>query len=216
MKNKKNSLLIYKTKKGYYFNAETKKRESKAVYKIQFFEGRRLRKEAVKKGIETYKEGNKNFAKEVAIDLSEQARKREVEKKELMKESRSEEFFWNLDKGNKGFKTGNIKIITPVGGTISTAKNGAENTAAAFEDLKAILSEIANKERKEKGGKYLFTVPTTIDPDTGQIIYDFSAVNFSGEDLEEEEEQGEENNSKEDPNEDLRGELIAGWDLRNG
>ena len=216
MKNKKNSLLIYKTKKGYYYNAETKKREPEAVYRLQFFKGRRLRKEAVKKGIETYKEGNKNFAKEVAIDLSEQARKRQNEKIELYKESKREDFFWNLDSGNKGFKKGKIKIITPKGGTISTKNNGAENTAAAFEDLKSILGEMA-REQKTKGKKgafYLFTIPIYTDPETGEIVYDFSAVNFSGE-LSEEDEEKEEN-AGDELQEAMQAELIAGWDLRNG
>tara|TARA_R110002073_G_scaffold77799_2_gene188144 strand:+ start:924 stop:1568 length:645 start_codon:yes stop_codon:yes gene_type:complete len=178
MKLKKgNSLLIYKTPKGYVFNRETGKRTSEAAYNLQFFEGRRTRREAVDKGLRLMQ--TKTNLKQPQIQrmtelFSETIREKQQEIKEDIERGKMYLPYYQIDKGNSKFKNENIKIITPAGGVIYS-KFDNNNAFSAFEDLKSIMANVVESNKK-KGGAYALSVAKLVDLSTGQITYDFSDI----------------------------------------
>jgi len=178
-----NSLLIYKTEKGYFFNRETGKRMKAVAYDMQFLEGRRVRRQALEKGLERLQTAKtKKQVKEAqrfTEQLSESLRIKATELKELRSQRLISEYipYWELAKDNKNFKKGKVTIKTPSGGTI---KSSADNLNAldAFQDLTNLLNKSIEEHKKAGNDSVLISVKREIffNEETGEeeILIDFS------------------------------------------
>ncbi len=190
---KGNSLLIYKTEKGYYFNRETGKRMKGAAYQLQFMEGRRIKRQAVEKGLKLLEDAKSKKdiekAQRITEQFSESLRIKEKELKEFRQSRELEEFvpYWELANNNKGFKNGRVKIITPSGGVISSKEDNL-NALDAFQDLTNLLNKAIEQNKKAGGDSVLVAAKkkTYFNPETGEeeTTIDFSQLQeFTAKDI---------------------------------
>lgn len=188
-----NSLLIYKTEKGYFFNRETGKRMKRAAYELQFLEGRRVKREAIDKGLKllekatTKKEIQK--AQRFTEQFSESLRIKAKEQREQREQRSISEFvpYWELANNNKGFKKGKVKIITPSGGVISSKEDNL-NALDAFQDLNNLLNKSIEESKKAGGDSVLIAAKKTtyFNPETGEeeITIDYTQLQeFTAKDI---------------------------------